>query len=229
MEQMLRRLQSTITITHRRTWRRHMQRETIEFDEVLEKVCEAFRKRKGYASFWDYPDKQVKERGVAKDLIESIELEEGNSQITHLVSNPNRYGAVDVFGADIFGKMIAYEVTELVSEEAIRLNRHGLKVHRKWDEADLVANLEGRLAAKDYQLSTVAYEKQVVVIFTDEPFLQRHRCVPILGGHAFGPFANIHEAYLLFSPEPGREGYPYIRLRLTRARLPQLSFEAKLS
>ena len=191
-----------------------MHRETIDFDEVLEKVREAFHKRKGYASFWDYPDKQVKERGVVKDLVEAIELEEGACQIRHLVSNPDKYGAVDVFGTDILRRTIAYEVTELVSEEAVRLNRRGLKVYKKWDAVNLVTKLEERLTAKDEQLSTVTYNKQVVVIFTDEPFLSHHWCVPILSGHLFGPFANIDEAYLLFSYEPGREGYPYIRLRL---------------
>ena len=189
-----------------------MKIETIDREQVLEKVREAFTRRKGYASFWDYPDKQVKERGVVRDLIEAIELEEMACRIRHLYSNPDKHAPVDIFGTDVIGNVIAYEVTELVSEEAIRLNRRGIKVCRKWDRDDLIANLNDRLAAKDSQLSRVAFEEQVVVVFTDEPRLSHRWCVPRLSDHSFGPFANFHHAYLLFSYDPGRERYPYIKL-----------------
>ena len=191
-----------------------MDRETLDFDGVLEKVREAFHKRKGYASFWDFPNKQVKVRGVVMDLVEAMEAKEGACRIRYLVSNSDRNRAVDVFGTDILGRIIAYEVTELVSQEHIVENRRGRKCHKKWDDIGLITKLEERLDAKEHQLATVAYEKQVVVIFTDEPSLSHHWCVPILSGHSFGPFANICEAYLLFSPEPGREGNSYLKLTL---------------
>jgi hypothetical protein len=187
---------------------------TADFENVLRIVREAFRKRKGYASFWDFPDKQVKERGIVKDLLKSVELKEGVCHIRRLVSNPDKYAPVDCFGTDILGKTLAYEVTELVDEKTVRLNRRGVRVYKEWSSTELITKLTEKLLAKNDQLKAARYDKQIVVIFTDEPFLRHSWCVPILRHHAFGPLANINEAYLLFSYEPGREGCPYIVLNL---------------
>src|SRR3989442_8471353 len=92
------------------------------FTEVL---LDAAAKGKGYASFFDWPNKPVKERGIVCDLLESIRAENGAHGIAKLWSNPNRYQTPDIIARGMNGEAIAFEVTELVDQATVEQKKRG--------------------------------------------------------------------------------------------------------
>lgn len=96
----------------------------------------------------------------------------------------------------------------------------GFNEPKEWEPQEFRAKLQSRLVDKDgKQLHYGPYHKYVVVVHTDEPLLPYEECNAMLAGRQFGPFREIDEAYLLFSPppslQPGRDFDPYIQLTLT--------------
>ena len=52
--------------------------------DILQAIHRARRRSKGYASFFDWPDKPIKELGIVRDLLDSIETDGGNHGIVKL-------------------------------------------------------------------------------------------------------------------------------------------------
>lgn len=129
------------------------------------------------------------------------------------------------------GDPVAIEVTELVSEEAVRineqlrakLNRHPSideMVMAQWDPTALVSSISERLNEKDRKvLKGGCYSEYIVLIHTDEPLLDHVQAVHWLSSVQFAPLQQVTSGYLMFSYQPG-EGYPLIRLSLAGPRAP---------
>jgi hypothetical protein len=176
-------------------------------------IREAAPKEKGYASFRDWPDKSVKERAVVGDLLCAIKAEEGQHGL--LTLNVNETDPPDCIGIGLHGERVGFEVTELVDQATVERNLQGRSEWKEWGQQEFLAKLQSILNEKDRkQLRGRPYDKFVVVVHTDEPLLPHSECASMLNGHRFGPYQQINEAFLLFSYEPGRSSYPYIRLKL---------------
>ncbi len=115
------------------------------------------------------------------------------------------------------GERIAVELTELVSEEAIRRNlkaKHPHEhVYRDWLPQDVITAIEARLREKDGKTYKGGpYDALVVVIHTDEPTVTAQPYVPTLTSRVFPMQVQLTEAYVLFSYDPTAGGYPLVKL-----------------
>ncbi len=183
--------------------------------EIIDAIRDARTKRKGYASFFDWPDKPVKEHGVVCDLLESIEAEGGHHGILKLRSH--QPDPPDCVGTAASGERIAFEVTELVDQDTIKRNRRGENVWKEWTQDELLLKIEGIVRRKDSKtLHGGPYSKVVLVIHTDEPLLRQMPLGEILRDQKLFPCQKITDAYLLLSYQPGRESYPFFRLEAVR-------------
>jgi len=187
-------------------------------DQVFALMWKSIAKEKGYASYWDWPDKATKELGVVRDLLGAIKAKEGQHGIRTL--SCNKTDPPDCIGIGLNGEQIGFEVTELVDQATVEHNKHGHFDWKEWKSAELQAELASRLQDKDgKQLQNGPFERYIVVIYTDEPLLRCEDCADILRGHRFGPFQQIDEAFLLFSPEPspnpGKLTSIYVRLQVS--------------
>ena len=107
---------------------------------------------------------------------------------------------------------MAFEVVELVSQEAVERNEKGEYVYRWWDPEDIRAKVGELLLHKDGKIfSGGPYANIAVVIHTDEPALIADDAREALAGVTFGPFRQLTRAYLMFSYMPGK-GYEAIPL-----------------
>jgi hypothetical protein len=187
----------------------------IDFDsDILPKIVEARQKRKGYASFFDWPNKATKEKGVVCDLLEAIDANEGSHGILKIRSNP--FDPPDCIGTTD-GGFIGFEVTELVDLETIKMNRRGLRVRKKWTSGELLSKLREIVKAKDAKIYRGGpFSKIILVIFTDEPFVRSADCDSILHGQILGQCRNITDCYLLLSYQPGLKFYPYFKVEVSR-------------
>jgi hypothetical protein len=177
----------------------------------IEQMVAALSRRRKYAAFFEWPDKEVKELGIVRELITSLESNAG-----YVLKDPriNRPDPPDCVCLNSAGELVALEVVELVSEEAVRLNAQGHDVYRHWRPGDLVPELSKLLAAKDKKtFHGGPYSEIAVVVFTAEMALSSSDATKELEAIRFGPFAQIDHAFLMFSYAPG-QAYPVITLGL---------------
>ena len=183
----------------------------------LEKIRLA--ERRGYATHFEWPDKPLKELGIVKEWLRSME-----SRGEAAYSNPIPFSddPPDCVVFDRAGREVAVEVTELVSSKAIKKNQ-GKKledrVYRDWRPHEVITKINDIIRNKDGKtFNGGPYAKKILLIHTDEFRLLIDReeiYEQYLPSQSFGPVKQIDEAYLLFSYEPD-VGYPYIKLPLHR-------------
>lgn len=169
-------------------------------------------KRRRYASYYDWPDKKIKELGIVKALIEAMLLN-GNAFFRSprvAIKDPP-----DCVAEDLAGGFVALEVPELVSEDAVRENSRGNRVYWDADTGDVIAAIDEILQEKDRKkFQGGPYSRVVVVIHTAEPVVTYREFGPVLGKHVFPALKQLDEAYLLFSYDPSQKRAPHVRLRI---------------
>ena len=179
--------------------------------QFLEQVWDAIQKSKGYASFWDWPDRRTKECGIVCDLLEAIENKTGPQEIRRV--RANKPDPPDCIGTTASGERVAIEVTELVDQRTVELNQAGNRVLKEWSPHELRTKLQEIITAKDSKrFHGGPYSKTVLVIHTDEPLLSHMSCVGVLRRKKFTTCKSITDAYLIFSGACERGFYPFIRL-----------------
>jgi hypothetical protein len=171
--------------------------------------------RRHYAEFFDWPDKRVKELGIVKTLLESMEAE---GFCPFHSPDAVEKDPPDCVACDQHGKAVAFEVTELVSEKAVKMNKEGREVYFDWNPAAVVEAVEKILEKKGAQLTKVdrtRFSEVVFVIHTDEPTILFQEYRPLLGTWAFQAVPSIDRAYILFSHNPSlKEKYGHVQLAL---------------
>lgn len=112
----------------------------------------------------------------------------------------------DCIGTTASGEHVAFEVTEFVDQETVKLNKAGKHAFKQWLPDELITKLQEKITAKDSkEFHGGPYSKVMLVIHTDEPLLSHVDCEKILRGKKFGPCKKIDDAYLIFSDVLGRE------------------------
>src|ERR1035437_5716208 len=183
--------------------------------DILPKILEARKKRKGYATFFDWPNKRTKERGIVCDLLKSIEDTEGYCEIKTVRANES--DPPDCIGTTVDKKLVAFEVTELVDQKTVEMNRMGRQARKEWPPDKLLEKLKNIIRNKDSKtFHGGPYSKITLVIFTDEPEVRSADCDAILDGQILGQCRSITDCYLLLSYQPGRKFYPYFMLAVSR-------------
>jgi hypothetical protein len=181
--------------------------------------------RREWNDFWTWQDKPIGEHGAAWEVlhaaglrVETLNPREPNQD------PPDCEGRVD-------GLWTGVEVTELVHRATLKQSIKALKqrhagkepdrpeVHFLWGRDDLLAALRERLAVKDGRAPKGGpYERYILVMVTDELFLDSDRVERFLQGATFR-VAFITDAFLGLSYHPafkGKGGYPVFPLQLTR-------------
>jgi hypothetical protein len=171
--------------------------------------------------FWFWRDKPVGEHGVARNI-----LEEAGVQVDGLRSLDPEQDPPDC-EATLDGKWSGVEVTELVhratlerSIKAVRQRSLGEEPQKPeayfvWDRDDLVNALQKMLDVKNPKKPKRSYERYVLVIHTDEFFLESDSVERFLKGAVFNT-SLLTRAFLGLSYEPGK-GCPVFELELVRA------------
>jgi hypothetical protein len=167
-------------------------------------------------SFWFWRDKPVGERGIARDILEGAGLE-----VDDLKSRDRDAPDCE---AMLDGRFSGIEVTELVhrptlerSIKAVRQRSRGEEpqkpeAHFMWDREELIAALQKLVAVKNSAKLKRSYEQYVLVIHTDECFLDSDSVERFLDGATFHT-SLINRAFLGLSYESGK-GYPVFELEL---------------
>ena len=152
------------------------------FCETAEEFAESDRKR-GHATFFHTPQKYKRLEEVSDTRAWAEEMNKRGFQIDLDTIRPNPTDPPDVF-AEMDGKRIGVEVTELVDEEAIRAHP---KVPRyqgpghfrkhfpdspivKWSPAKLERYLWKIVQKKDMAARSPSVSEQFLLIVTDEPW-----------------------------------------------------------
>lgn len=212
----------------------------------INKIREFIKVQRKYASFWEWfkREKDVKELGVVKTLLESI-AKTSPHNLTNLRNSEN--DPPDCIADADYGSLIGFEVRELVDQQAVEINERGRKVdlelttlqgttlddlqldgkeferifdypnqvYRDWTIPEVVQELQKIITEKDSKtFKGEHYQKLILVIPTAEPVLIHKELKPILDHHVFNQTRQLNEAYLLFQYDPESESYPYIQLNL---------------
>jgi hypothetical protein len=169
--------------------------------------------------FWAWRDKPVGERGAAQKILQAAGF-----NIERLVSRERDPPDCE---AMLDGKWSGIEVTELVDQptldrsiKAILQRAIGVvpkrrEAHFVWEREDLLEKLRRILKKKDQEPKD-HYERYVLVINTDEMYLDRERVARFLEGATFKTNV-ITDAVLGLSYHPSIDGsgcYPVFRLDL---------------
>jgi len=195
-------------------------------DESFRALIEA--NVRGWNGYWAWRDKPVAERASAKQI-----LEQGGVHVVDLVSRDSGQDPPDC-EAILDELFSGVEVTELVhrpalelSLKAIELRKAGKKPTRPeayfdWDRDALLSMLQALIDAKDQPSKQKGgpYKRYVLVIHTDEFFLDRDTVSRFLEGASFRA-TFVTDVFLGLSYHPSVEpegGYcPVFRLSIDRA------------
>jgi len=183
----------------------------------LQRLRAILAKTRKYSSFWEWPDKEVKERGIVRDWIAAT----AQNELTGVASTDR--DPPDCIAHDGDGGTVGIEVTELVDQRAVEMNERATcledRVYCAWTLQSVTERIEEIIRHKDSKaVHGGPYARLVLVIHCDEPIVVSP-CFPLdaLGQHVFSQPERITEVYLLLSyrPDPPRQGYyPCVRFRL---------------
>jgi hypothetical protein len=169
--------------------------------------------RRKYANYFEWPNKQDKERGVVECLFESMHLK-GEITFNSLRIGPSPYQAPDCIADDNAGETVAIEVTEFVSREAIEMNQKGNYVYRNWKPDEVIHEIQQIITKKDeVTYFGGPYSKIVLVIHTDEIVLDHETYSTCLSETTFVT-QKINEVFFLFTFSGQMDTYPYVRLKV---------------
>ena len=165
---------------------------------------------RSYAPFFQWPDRQQAELGVVEVLIRALHQRAERSLHSPRVQHPD---PPDCVCLNEDNRLIAVEVTEVVSAEAARRVAQGEPVLRNWQRDELEPDLRDRLADKDSKIYQGGpYSEVIACLFTDEPLLTPELVESELVGKSFGPFRQLTSAYLVLSYVPTLRTYPVYKL-----------------
>lgn len=184
---------------------------------IAEAMKAAREKSRGYAGFFEWAtDRDLEEQAVAGHLAASLSAN-GAPSFSEISARGRGNDPPDLEASDASGKKVAIEVTELVDGRSIQAFKAGR--HYDWAEWDRVKFLESiaRLLkeknARFPKLKGGPYDGgYVVLVFTDEPELQRSMVEAYLAEHTFQGLNHLHRAILLLSYDPATRQCPYFEL-----------------
>lgn len=185
----------------------------MDEDELVRIVQDAIKKQRPYGGFFDWPDREIAEWGVANAFSEAATTEPG-LPFRDLRSRGRGEDPPDCEARDSSGSLVAIELTELVDGDTLAATRKaGVAGFAQWDAAKIREQIEERLISKDTKtLKGGPYNEYLVLIHTDEPALSIAQIESALAGHQLPALRQVQRAYLLLSYDPGLRRYPFVRL-----------------
>jgi hypothetical protein len=165
--------------------------------------------------FWDWPNKPVKERVVARQILLDAKFE-----VTKFGSRrddpPDCEGLLD-------GQWSAVELTQLMHEKARAQSMKAIKQqpeqpekYYSWDRDEVLRAIQELIRAKDAKrYKGGPYQRFVLVIYTDEFVLKGATMQQFLDGTTFRTRV-FTDVVVGLSYEPVSGSYPTFRLSLIR-------------
>jgi len=189
----------------------------MDRDEVGKILRQAAARARGYADFFDGPDKSLKEWGIAQTFLEELQRN-GGPKIRCGKQHPggaNHAPDFQIITAD--GGIWGVEITELVSQKAIEATKRGEEVFADWSDAQLIAQFDAIIAKKDDSSNVKGgpYDRYVLLAHVDEPILTQERLETALGGRTLRT-RLIDELYVLMSYQPTNQCCPLLRFSTTK-------------
>lgn len=185
-------------------------------DGVNAEMLEALRRNRVYAGFFEWsPNRDLAECSVVESLAKSLDSK-GKLFFCDLTIRGRGNDPPDLEAIDATGRRIAIEVTELVDENAIRAHKMGrTREIAEWGRQPFLDGLQRLLLAKNGRCQFLRGGPYpggyVVVIHTDETFLNWVSVEDHLKGQVFKGLPHIDRAFLLLSYVPGKN-YPCFEL-----------------
>jgi len=177
----------------------------------LRELIEIIKSQRKHAGFFEWPQKDTKELGVVKCLIESLEKDGYYSY-----SDPNSYkkDPPDCIARDNSGKGVGIEVSELVDLKTVKDAQQNKASPKYWDREEVLDKIQSIILKKEQKkFHGGPYSSIILVIFTDETFLDPDDVIPYLQQHEFKNTKQITDIYLLFSYDSRHNKYPYLKLK----------------
>ena len=179
---------------------------------LLQELKDIIKKQRKYASWFEWPDKQIKEKGIIGKLFASMEQSGGCPYYNLRCSKKD---PPDCIAEDEGGNLVGIEVTELVYEPAVRLNEKGEKVYALWNKEEVLSGLRQKLLEKDKKsFHGGPFAKLILVIHTAEPEIISEDYFTSLKDHVFPQTSQITESYFLYPYNPNIKRYPFAKLSI---------------
>jgi hypothetical protein len=176
----------------------------------LQELKDIIKKQRKHSGFFEWPHKGTKELGVVKCLLESLE-KAGCCPY----SNPHsaKKDPPDCIAQDKSGNIVGIEVSELVDLETVRDAQKNKSYPKYWNKKEVLDQIQSIISKKDQKkFQGGPYSRIVLLIFTDETFLERDDAISYLQRHKFVKTNQIDEIYLLFSYGARYRTYPFVKL-----------------
>lgn len=187
--------------------------EEFDWAELAELARNNTRPHAGHFS-WE-TNREFAEWGVLSEFCEALDRH-GVRLFASTRHRGQNNDPPDCEATGFHGELLGIEITELVDPDSAAAARAEKPYDWKDWRADLVPTLQSIIEKKDTptQLKGGPYAGYILIIHTDEPWLEIDRIQTSLRGHVFAPTCLITQAYLLISYDPFRKEYPLFDLRL---------------
>ncbi len=189
-----------------------------EDEHAIAEAMRAARDRsRGYASFFEWAtDRDLEEQSVAGHLAASLAAN-GAPSFSEIAIRGRGNDPPDLEAIDANGNRVAIEVTELVDGKSIQAFKAGRHYDwAEWDQVKFLESITGLLKEKNARFPKLKGGPYaggyVVLVFTDEPELQRSTVEAYLSEHKFEGLNHVHRAILLLSYDPATRQCPYFEL-----------------
>ena len=181
-------------------------------EDEIRKMLESMNARDSGRDFWYSKDKPLMEWGAVREILITAGLKiEGD--VTNRTDDPPDCEAV------IDGERCGIEATELVHQKALeQTKRTGQELHFAWDKESFCRELQARITRKDSadKVKGGPYRRYILVVFTDELFLDRKTVEGFIAGASFSA-TFITDVFLGLSYDPAIKQCPAFRLALSRS------------
>ena len=152
--------------------------------------------------------------GILEELIKTMKL---RHEVYYHSPKIVKNDPPDCTLSDNEGRVVAVEIVELVSEEAVRNTEQGKSALKYWSREEVEKKIATILREKDGKsYHGGPYSKKIVLIHTDEYTMSYEAYARHLREIYFSGYKQVDEAYLLFSFDPSEECCPYVRLNVSK-------------
>jgi hypothetical protein len=183
----------------------------------LVELAKAVAKQRGYADFFDWPDKRQKELGILQTFVESART------LGLVLSNPILVepgkDPPDAWAELPGGQRVSIELTELVDQQLVeRQKRTGEAQWRAWTAAQFSSRLQQIIANKDPGLTNTRTPAAYwLVIHSGEPSLSAALVAEFVAEIRVFSSKGIERCFLLLSYEPASASCPIVGIPLSRS------------
>lgn len=189
--------------------------EEFDWAEFTKEVKRNHRPHAGHFS-WE-TNRTIAEFGVLQELQNAL-AEEGKLFFREPKHRGEGNDPPDCEAIGTSGERVGIEITELVDSKSAAAARAGK--HYEWKDwkGALIPELQRILSKKDISsnLKEPSYPEYIVLIFSDEPWLDHDYAERQLAIHHFHAPELITRAFLLLSYSPFTKGYPCFELQFSK-------------